>query len=167
MTVNDIRRTLLAKVHLAKKELCLTDTDYRVCLLTIFKVESAKDLSDVQLDRLLRHFEDCGWLPKDKNGRPVSYRNGRRAPNYTPTVDAERQPSIGKIKALLTQIGKMEGRYVPWEYANSILRKQCQVQYLNWASLDQLGHVIAALTKRVAQLRRKPSGRAGSAGASA
>jgi hypothetical protein len=152
---------LLAKVHIAKNEVGLSDADYQICLLTLFDRVSAKDLSDVQLDRLLKHFESVGWLPKDKDGRPVSYRNKRGTPEYEPGVDAERQPSMKKIKALLTQIGKMEGRSVPWEYANAILRRQCEARYLNWATLDELGNVIAALNKRVAQLKKKEQAAAG------
>jgi phage gp16-like protein len=159
MPVTPARKAMLAKVHLAKKQLGLSDSDYRIVLERHFDVISSKDLSDVQLDRLLKHFESTGWTPKDKDGRPLAHQGGS-APRFEPTVDAERVPYIKKIKAQLTQIGKFEGKFVPWSYANAILERQAGVKYLNWATVDQLIKVIQSLSYRIKQLKDKEQKRA-------
>ncbi len=62
------RRNLLAKVHIAKKELRLTDALYREFLFVWFGRRSAKDLADAELEELLVHFKGLGWLPKPGGG---------------------------------------------------------------------------------------------------
>lgn len=46
----------LAKIHIAKKELGLTDEAYRDILRTHFRVESAKELAPKQVIVLLNKF---------------------------------------------------------------------------------------------------------------
>lgn len=65
---------LLAKIHIAKKELGLTDEVYRQILSDVCRplrgpeagVPSAKDLDNGQALRLIRYFKDKGWQPKSK-----------------------------------------------------------------------------------------------------
>jgi phage gp16-like protein len=57
---------LLAKIHIAKKELGLEDSIYRDILYRKFRVGSSKSLSDSQALVLIRHFKDLGWSPKAK-----------------------------------------------------------------------------------------------------
>ncbi|MDZ4241997.1 MAG: phage protein GemA/Gp16 family protein [Candidatus Omnitrophota bacterium] len=56
------RRALLAKVHIGKKELGLTDDQYGA-MLTAFKVESARDLSIPQLENLVKLMKHHGFKP--------------------------------------------------------------------------------------------------------
>jgi phage gp16-like protein len=58
---NEYRRALLAKVHIAKKELCIDDDDYRSILFNEFRVVSAAELSNRELDDLLLYFRSKGW----------------------------------------------------------------------------------------------------------
>lgn len=60
----------LAKIHIAKKELGLTDEAYRDMLHLHFQVASAKDLKPQQVVVLLNKFRAKGWRPKFnvKNG---------------------------------------------------------------------------------------------------
>jgi hypothetical protein len=57
---------LLAKIHIAKKELGLEDEIYRDILYRKFKVTSSKALSDSQALVLINHFKNVGWVPKSK-----------------------------------------------------------------------------------------------------
>lgn len=61
----------LAKIHIAKKELGLTDEAYRDMLHIHFGVSSAKNLLPKQVVVLLNKFRAKGWRPKTnvKNGR--------------------------------------------------------------------------------------------------
>ena len=52
---------LLAKIHIAKKELGLEDSIYRDILYRKFRVSSSKSLSDSQALVLVHHFESLGW----------------------------------------------------------------------------------------------------------
>lgn len=59
---------LIAKVHIAKKELALTDEDYRATLERVTGKRSSKGLSDRALEALLAEFRRLGWKPKAGKG---------------------------------------------------------------------------------------------------
>ena len=69
------RNPMLAKVHIARKELDLDDDGYRAILKRITGKTSSADLGDRQLDAVLTEFKRLGWTPKkgsaDKH-RPAS-----------------------------------------------------------------------------------------------
>jgi len=54
-------RNQLARVHIAKKELQLTDALYRDFLELWFGKRSAKDLTAGEIEALLTHFKGLGW----------------------------------------------------------------------------------------------------------
>lgn len=140
---------MLAKVHLAKKDLGLTEGDYRHVLRYNYNVESARDLSDRELNSLLDLFKSKGWKARPKGQAAESGRD------IKPPVPAERQPLMNKIEALLAEKGRLEGRRVSWKYAEAILRNQGGPQYLNWASPGQLEKVIQALSYAVKRAKAK------------
>ncbi|MDR1656152.1 MAG: regulatory protein GemA [Deltaproteobacteria bacterium] len=152
----DVRRFLLAKVHIAASELGLSDLDYRATLRWLFGAASAKELNDVELDKLLRHFESKGWVPKDKQGKPRPPRKdaGDSRPDIRPGVDSEREGLMRKIEALLAEKGRLENKRVPWAYAESILRRQGGGEYLNWATFDALLKVVQSLSYHVKRLKK-------------
>ena len=126
------RQNILAKVHLAKRDLGLTEADYRAVLSVQFGTDSAAKLNDRELGRLLDHFRSKGWPP----------RGDRR-----PQVRADRAPLIDKIEAQLSELANHKGRRVPWSYAENILRRQTgnPHAYLNWADEEDLTKIIQAL----------------------
>lgn len=62
---------MLAKIHIAKKELRLQDAEYRALLLRVAKVESAKDLSDKAAAAVIAEFKRLGWAPKESKRLPA------------------------------------------------------------------------------------------------
>ncbi len=64
------RRALLAKVHIARKELRLDDDTYRAVIQRVTGRDSASLCSDAQLDSLLAEFKRQGFKPKSR--RPFS-----------------------------------------------------------------------------------------------
>lgn len=64
------RQPALAKVHLARKALALTDDSYRDLLHRITGRRSAADLTDAQLDQVLAEFKRLGWSAQSKTGKP-------------------------------------------------------------------------------------------------
>ena len=61
---------LLAKIHIAKKELGLEDGIYRDILWRKFKVTTSKALANSQAMVLIHHFEALGWNPKPGTRNP-------------------------------------------------------------------------------------------------
>lgn len=64
-------RAVLAKIHIAKKELGLDDEAYRDVLKRVTGKRSSRDLNDYQLDQLFREFKRLGWKPKKTRRRVV------------------------------------------------------------------------------------------------
>lgn len=64
------RRTLLAKVHIAKKDLRLDDSDYRDVVERVAGVRSSAALDVTQLDALLRELARLGFKPKKASSKP-------------------------------------------------------------------------------------------------
>jgi phage gp16-like protein len=61
----EYRRKCLAKIHIAKKELGLSDEEYRDLIsATVTGKESAADLDDLQLQLLLDRLQALGWRPR-------------------------------------------------------------------------------------------------------
>ena len=54
-------RSQLARVHIAKRDLDLSDSMYRDFLNLCFEKRSAKDLSGLEVEALLAHFKGLGW----------------------------------------------------------------------------------------------------------
>lgn len=48
-------------IKIAQKQIKMSDDDYYTMLSLVFRVESCKDLSYVQAEKLLHHFEKCGF----------------------------------------------------------------------------------------------------------
>jgi len=136
------RQNMLAKVHLAKRDLALSEADYRAVLSVQFGVDSAADLEDRELGRLLDHFRSKGWHPAIKRARR----------DRKPEVPENKAGLIDKIEAQLAELRRLEGGPAgprkPWAYAEGILRRQTgnPNAYLNWATPQQLTKVIQALS---------------------
>jgi hypothetical protein len=82
------RNPLLAKIHIARKDLALTEDCYRALLARITGQETSKGLSRAQVDAVLAEFKRLGWQAKPGKG------NGQR---HRPASD---KPEIRKVFAL-------------------------------------------------------------------
>lgn len=139
--MSDWRNSMLAKIHMAKKQLGLTDEEYRDVIEVKTGERSAAKLNHRQLDQILRHFSRMGFQE-----RIVRARKGDKS---APSNQAmSRKAMLSKIEALLAEIGSQEGRHVPWDYAAAILQRMFKVERLDWAKPDQLRAVIAALHRK-------------------
>ncbi len=63
------RRGMLAKVHIARKEMGLDDPSYRDVVQRITGHRSAADCTDGQLHALLAEFQRLGWKPQPATRR--------------------------------------------------------------------------------------------------
>ncbi|MFC1524645.1 gp16 family protein [Thermodesulfobacteriota bacterium] len=136
-------RSELAKIHIAKKELGLSDEEYRDILQHRFKKRSAKDLTHTQVQVLLGVFKLAGWKPKFRSVR------GRNVPQAT-------DPQSRKIRALWIRLHNIGEVRDPSELAlNKFVKRMTKVDFLQWTTPAQKSMVIEALKLWVDRRVRK------------
>lgn len=137
------RRALLAKVHIAKKQLGLPDDAYRTVIASNFPgKESAKKLTDRELRSLIEHFKTRGW---NDQGR------GKRKPGSDYRTESKR-PMVRKIYVLWA-ILRDNGR-VSAKRPDGFVARQTKtadrpdgVANTEWLEDDEAWQVIEALKK--------------------
>lgn len=141
------RKALLAKIHVAKKQLGLTEDEYRALLDGHFGAASAADLGLTDLKRLVLVMADYGFKPSKGHARRGATRK-KTIPATLEQDDLGREPLMKKIEAQLAEKGRAEGTDVPWGYAVAILKRQSGgvTRCFEHATPEQLRGVIAALT---------------------
>jgi phage gp16-like protein len=126
------RRRDLSIIHLAKKDLQLTDDEYRDLMLGVTGKTSSAQLDWQGRHKLIEHFKKLGFKVK-----------GTQADRPAPNVGGHRQAQIGKIEALLADAGR------PWAYADGLVKKlfasTSKVERIEFCDSKHLGKVIAAL----------------------
>jgi phage gp16-like protein len=132
---------MLAKVHLAAKELGLQEDARRDVLARITGFRSSADCTDAQLDAVLVEFKRLGWTPKPSGAAP---RMGT-AP-VSKTVRRADHPAAKKARALwisLHQLGVVRDRSE--KALESFARRQLKIDRLQWADPSQCFRLIEAL----------------------
>lgn len=119
------RRSLMAKLHIARKDLRLDEDTYRAMLENLTGKRSAADCTDRQLVMLVAALRKRGW----RDSRPKG-----------PKVRPEFEEALGKINALRLDTKK------PWTYVESIAKRMYGVG-LSWLDGEQLRGVITAMAK--------------------
>jgi phage gp16-like protein len=134
---NPRRRAMLAKVHLAKKELGLADDDYRAVLLDVAGVASAGDCTEAQLVDVLDRFKARGF--QAKAGATARADRGR-APR-----PADR-PTARKARALWISLHQLGAIANPSEHAlEAFAQRQLGCERLQWADQSLAYRLIEAL----------------------
>ena len=120
---------ILAKIHIAKKQLGLDDMLYREILMSCAGVSSAKNLNAEGANKVLRHFAQCGWTasPPKKAGR-------------RPSTSAENHPLMRKVEALLADQRR------PWAYVHAMAKRMFGIDQVGWCDAEQLQKIVAALS---------------------
>lgn len=128
----ELRRKDLSIIHLAKKDLQISDDEYRDLLLGLTGKTSSAQLDWQGRRQLIEHFKKLGFKVK-----------GSAVDRPAPAVGADRQAQIGKIEALLADAGR------PWVYADGLVKKlfasTSQVERIEFCDSEHLAKVIAAL----------------------
>jgi phage gp16-like protein len=134
---------MLAKVHLARKELGLAEADYRAVLYRVTQHESAGALSDAQLETVIAEFKRLGWQQRcsTKTGSGSDLKVGRAS--ATRPAD---HPAARKARSLwisLAQLGVVrDSRESALE---AFARRQLGVDRLQWADQAQVYKLTEAL----------------------
>lgn len=124
------RNSALAKIHIAKTQLGMVDTDYRAMLQRVAQVDSASKLDRAGQDKVLAEMVRLGFKPVTRSTK------GKR-----PNPPASREALIGKIEAQLAEAGR------GWAYAEGIGKRMYGIEKCDWLNATQLQGVIAALYK--------------------
>jgi phage gp16-like protein len=127
-------RAALAKIHIAKKELGLTDEVYRDILSLRFKVNSAAKLTDRQATVLINSFKAHGWKQRKSTKKPTS-------PKYD-------NPQMRKVVAMWITLGqKGVVRNSSDKALQAYVKRMTGVDKLLWCNGLQLDTLIKSLKK--------------------
>jgi phage gp16-like protein len=124
------RKIMLAKLHIAKKDMALTDDVYRALLYRVTGKHSAAAMSAGEIGRVLSDMKAKGWKPSPPK------KAGKK-----PVVNPDCQRLLAKVEALLAE----ERR--PWAYAEAIARHMYGVDKLEWCTPEMLRGILVALVK--------------------
>lgn len=123
------KKILMAKVHIAKKDLGLDDDTYRDVLERVTGKRSCKGMTIAQLESVIKDMEAHGFTPK------AAPKHGKK-----PNVIGRRQNLMNKIEAMLTDMS------LHWNYAHGMADSMFKIKRLQWLSDDQLYRVTQALS---------------------
>jgi phage gp16-like protein len=123
------RKGDLAKIHIAKKQLCLDEYTYREMLLNHGGHRSSAKMTGIERAAVLRHLARAGFSAKKRayQGRPANMNH------------PEKGKMLGKIEALLAEANRT------WEYAHGMAKRMFHVDQVQWLTPRQLHKLIAAL----------------------
>ena len=130
-----IRKALLAKIHMAKKDLGMDEETYRE-MLKAFGLTSCKGADIPTLERVSAHLKGCGFVTKQT---PKYKKQFGKRPRKLVENDRECGPLLSKIEALLA-----DGGYV-WNYGHALAKRIAKVDRLEWCDWRQLHKIVAAL----------------------
>ena len=129
-TIKDQRRRDLAKIHIAAKQLGLSDDTYRAMLLAVAGVRSAADLTEKGRRAVLAHLRKAGFTSRKKYpGRP----------DIDSLAATGRKALLEKIEAFLADAKR------DWDYVHAIAKRMFDIDRVQWCRPDQLHKIVAAL----------------------
>lgn len=126
---SQVRRALLAKIHIARKDLGMSAEDYRDILVREYRVASSAVMSIPELADLVNRFIEKGW----KDGRP----GGRET-----KTDGQARALRARVVAVAAGIENGEKRLA------GLIKKICGVDRLGWCrDPEKLKRLLAILSK--------------------
>lgn len=136
-TLHELRLNSIKLVHVARRELSLTEESYRDILARITGKRTAADLDLEGLGKVIAEFQRLGWHPRTRTGHSAGGAGSRLM-----AADALSR----KIRALwlsLWQLGELED---PSEEALAqFVKRTVEVEALQWLDPRQADQVIKAL----------------------
>lgn len=139
------KKILMAKIHIAKKDLHLDDDTYRDVLWRVTGKRSCKDMTIAQLQDVVKDMEKSGFKPK------AAPKHGKK-----PSVVGKREPLMSKIHAMLTDMG------LHWNYAHGMADSMFKIKRLQWLNDSQLYKLTQALSVHQQREAKKAAKKAAS-----
>lgn len=129
------RRSMLAKIHVAKKQLALADDDYRQIMMQETGHDSAGDCSEAELERVIGRLQAQGFKPLPKAGPGAARRPAQH-------------PVARKARALWISLYHLGAVRSPDEKAlEAFAKRQLKCERLVWANQSDGYKLIEALKK--------------------
>lgn len=128
-TASNAKMAMMAKVHIAKKQLNLDDDTYRDVLWRVTGKRSCKDMILSELEAVIKDMESKGFAPK------AAPKHGKK-----PNVAKKRVLILGKIEAMLADMG------LHWNYAHGMADSMFGIKRLEFLSDAQLYKLTQALS---------------------
>ncbi|WP_310614065.1 regulatory protein GemA [Limnohabitans sp.] len=128
------RNSELAKIHVAKKQLQMTNDDYLAMLWTQGRVRSSADLDHAGRRKVLDYLSSIGF-------KPIASPQTKRPARPIPTPD--KLPLVRRIRAQLISLGRL-----PDTYADGIVKQMLGVDapdFFEWCNPSDLHKVTQAL----------------------
>jgi hypothetical protein len=122
------RRLLIAKIHVAKKEMALVDDDYRQMLLDVTGRASSADCTVPELTQMVEAMKQKGFRPKSSSKGAADH------------------PFAKKARALWISLYHLNAVHNPSEQAlEAFARRQLKCERMQWANQAQCYKLIEAL----------------------
>lgn len=125
---NKEKRTLIAKIHIAKKDLAMDDETYRDVLVRVTGKNSCKKMTLNELKMVIKDLKRLGFTVKQ------TAEHGRK-----PTTTPDREAMLSKIGAMLADTG------LHWHYAHGMAKKMFGVDMVHWLDAEKMYKVVQAL----------------------
>jgi hypothetical protein len=125
------RQSLLAKIHIAQKQLALAEDDYRALLMRVTGKTSSRDCNEAELGRVISALVQLGFKASSK-GAP----DGRKSP----------RANVRLIFGLWAELGAkklIENATRPALFA--FVQRMTQVSHPDWLDNRQASMVVEAL----------------------
>lgn len=128
--MNKEKRTLIAKIHIAKKDLAMDDATYRDVLVRVTGKNSCKKMTLNELKMVIKDLKRLGFTVK-QTAKPE---HGRK-----PTTTPEREAMLSKIGAMLADMG------LHWHYVHGMAKNMFGVDMVHWLDAEKMYKVVQAL----------------------
>jgi phage gp16-like protein len=163
-SLDESRKPLLAKIHIAKKQLKLDDEEYRAILTETTQKTSCKDMSGQELGLVLAALKRMGFKAQaraqDPGPQPEAEFVDQRPVKLSPPSQRKTEKSrLDKIRALwIDGFGKGVIKQRGEEALAAFAKRLTGVDRLEWLQPKQQNAVIQALVKMGCG-SEQPSGR--------
>ena len=132
-----LRNNDLAKIHIARKDLAMTDDSYRALLQRVTGKESASALSIAERVKVMAEFTRLGWKPKPKS---------KPNPHKPTNPDDWRLPRLNLIRHLWQWLHeKGQVRNADDDALQAFCGQHMEAERLEWATSPELNKCVEAL----------------------
>lgn len=137
----------IQKIHIAKKELSISDDDYR-SILSSYNAVSSKDLSREQADNLLNLLKQLGWKEKQKPKTERSESDkikgtGKQKFEYLGNRGDE-FPSPGQLRKI-DALWKTHARDKSDSAMNNFIKRVTGLSNITWIKKEDVKKLIKAI----------------------
>lgn len=119
-----MNRKKLAVIHIAKKQVGMSDDEYGDLLGSV-GVESSKDLNSKTFTVVMGHFEKLGFKTKSKIRK-----------RKTKNLPLGKKESMSKIEAIILDMD------LSWAYVDSIAKSRFKIDRAQWLEADELRKLL-------------------------